>query len=107
MHAAERLLRVSQTMRDEDYQAAPRRSAAADGAILALGFGATQTMGPWKAVPANAAYSAEAGFGWIPGTDDSEPTPEEIYYAMGPRPARGEESSTAYPDILGSAQTAS
>jgi hypothetical protein len=79
--AAGRLLRACQVQQDNGYVAAVRRSAGTEGAVLALDFGARQSQDPWKTVTANTAYSAETGFGFLPGPDDSEPTPEETYYA--------------------------
>jgi len=77
--SAARLLQACQVMCDQDYLAAAGRAASSDGAVLALDFGGRQSQTPWKA--ADAAYSDETGFGFLPGADDSEPSPEETDYA--------------------------
>lgn len=56
-------------------------AADAADAELALDFGADADDGDWLAVAIDADYAAEVGYGWLPVADDSEPTPEELYYA--------------------------
>ncbi|NOZ20943.1 MAG: hypothetical protein GXP25_07610 [Planctomycetes bacterium] len=51
-------------------------------ATLALDFGSKAPTGGWKAVRADTAYDEKTGFGWVPCEDASEPSPEELYYAM-------------------------
>ncbi len=82
---AEALLEAAQQAEDGAYLERTRKAAATDGAVLALDFGGTQAVEPWRIVGANSAYSPEAGFGWLPPQDDSAPTPEETYYAMAQR----------------------
>lgn len=79
------ILHRVQREQDAAYQARVRQAADAEGAVLALDFGAKETSKPWRAVAADSGYSPDAGFGWLPPADDSEPTPEELYYAMAAR----------------------
>jgi len=73
-----------------------RNAATADGALFAFDFGATKAKPPWKPVQASSTYSPPAGFGWLPAEDNTDPTPEQLYYSMaqkygakhrGPEPA--------------------
>ncbi len=83
----EQLLRDVAAALDEDYFDQWRAMADTEGATLALDFGATEDAGPWRALAADTEYSAELGYGWLPVTDTSEPTPEETGYAMAHRHA--------------------
>jgi hypothetical protein len=78
--ADESQLRAVQQRADDGYLERVRRSVEMPGAVLQLDFGATTARSPWKAVAADSVYSAQAGFGWLPAADDSQPTPEESYY---------------------------
>jgi len=80
--SAEELLSSVQQMSHRIYMEGIRKSADADGAILALDFGGNQDREQWRAVGADTAYSQDKGFGWLPQDDNSVPTPEEKYYAM-------------------------
>ena len=65
---------------DEAYAERVKRAAETSDAIIALDFGAEATSAPWKLVGPDSEYDAATGFGWLPVTDTSEPTPEELYY---------------------------
>ncbi len=79
--AAADLLRAVQEAQDAAYLQRVKAAASTDELYL-FDFGATQAEAPWQIVGADSDYSPEAGFGWLPPTDDSAPTPEELYYAM-------------------------
>lgn len=57
----------------------------ADNAVRAFDFGGKKDQDPWKAVGPESDYKADVGYGWLPSTDQSVPTPEETYYAMAGR----------------------
>ncbi|MFW6155753.1 MAG: beta-galactosidase trimerization domain-containing protein, partial [Armatimonadota bacterium] len=78
---AEQLLRDTQAALDERYFDEWREMGDTEGAVLALDFGAEEDSQEWTALGPETAYSEERGFGWLPVTDTSEPSPEEVGYA--------------------------
>ena len=80
--AATELLGATQHAEDSAYLERVQEAAAISEAVLALDFGGKDDRGEWRKVEVDSMYSDEAGFGWLPVTDDSAPTPEETYYAM-------------------------
>jgi|LSQX01.2.fsa_nt_gb hypothetical protein len=82
---AEDVLRDVAATLDERYFDEWRAMANTEGATLALDFGATEDAEPWRALTADMAYSPERGYGWLPVSDSSVPTPEETAYAMAHR----------------------
>ncbi len=87
------LLGAVQEAEDAAYQERVRQAADVDGAALALDFGVEEAAAPWQAVGPDTQYRSGTGFGWLPTTDTSEPTPEELYYAMAQK--YGERFTTA------------
>ena len=85
VEAARQMLRSAQQGSDAAYLARVRAMAAADGAALALDFGAREAEAPWRPVAPDADYAPDAGLGWLPHADDSQPTPEELHYGMAER----------------------
>jgi len=80
--AAEELVDDVRQQEDAAYLERARKAVEAEDATLALDFGGTQAEEPWQILGVDSDYSPGAGFGWLPPDDDSEPTPEELYYAM-------------------------
>jgi hypothetical protein len=78
--ADEALLQNVQQRQDEAYCDRVRQSVEMPEAVLQLDFGGQASKAPWKSVAADSLYSSSTGFGWLPDADDSQPTPEEIYY---------------------------
>jgi hypothetical protein len=66
---------------DREYQHSLREMVSTRRALRAFAFGAKKIEPPWHSVSATSTFSQGAGFGWMESTDDSEPTPEEVYYA--------------------------
>jgi len=83
--AAQQLLQRVAEREDKRYFERVKTMANTDGAVLALDFGGKQAQAPWQLVAADSDYTAERRFGWLPPHDASEPTPEELYYAMARR----------------------
>jgi hypothetical protein len=79
--AARELLQSVQAQEDATYLARLSEAVVADEALQAFDFGATDAKPPWTAVQPDSVYSPAAGFGWLPAGDDTQPTPEETYYA--------------------------
>jgi len=80
--AATTLLPAAQQQSDEAYQEGLRRCVALGNAIRAFDFGATDAKPPWQCVQASSVFDPDAGFGWLPANQQTDPTPEETYYAM-------------------------
>jgi len=89
---AQDVLRDVAATLDERYFDEWRAMANTEGAALALDFGAAEDAGPWRALSPETAYSADLGYGWLPVTDTSVPTPEETGYAMAHRVAADPQS---------------
>ena len=81
-NAARELLRSTQQHGDVGYLSRLRDAVEIDDARFAFDFGSTASGEGWHAVGDEGVYSAEAGFGWLPAEDVSDPTPEETDYAM-------------------------
>ncbi|MEW6355206.1 MAG: hypothetical protein AB1696_02680 [Planctomycetota bacterium] len=88
--AAERLLTDVAIAQEAKVVAEVQAMADIQGATLALDFGPKNPTEGWKVVRADTAYSHEAGYGWLPGEDASEPTPEELHYAGAQKYGKGE-----------------
>jgi hypothetical protein len=73
-------LRDAQDQLDRQYLQRLQSAVEMPGAILQLDFGGKSPKAPWRPVAAESVYSKQAGFGWLPASDDSQPTPEELYY---------------------------
>ena len=82
VQAAEQVLRNIQAEQDAAYLARVRAMAAAEGAVLAIDFGGEKTEGGWRKCGVSDRYDPERRFGWLETPDDTEPTPEERWYAM-------------------------
>jgi hypothetical protein len=80
VQAAVALCRAVQEKKDQEYQHSLREMASTKGAIRAFAFGAKQVESPWNSVSPTSDYSPSVGFGWTATADDTEPTPEEVYY---------------------------
>jgi len=80
--SAAALLEAVQQHRDAVYVERARQLAVMDGATHQFAFGSTSPPSPWKAVAADTAFTLQTGFGWLADEGDSDPTPEESYYAM-------------------------
>ncbi len=80
--SAKELLNSVKQMSHDAYIAGIRKIAATDGAMLAFDFGGNEEQKPWLKAGADSVYSQDQGFGWLPESDNSVPTPEEKYYAM-------------------------
>jgi glycosyl hydrolase family 42 (putative beta-galactosidase) len=78
-------LQTAQAQADHGYVQGVTQAATGERAVLAFDFGGEQPPSPWKAVAADSRYSAQVGFGWLAGDDESDPTPEERDYAMAHR----------------------
>ena len=78
-------LRAVQTEQDQAYLNRVRQSAVTDESVLALDFGGSEERKPWRVVGPDTNYQREAGFGWLPADDETDPTPEETYYGMASR----------------------
>jgi hypothetical protein len=87
--AAERLLQEAQQSRQGEYLAGLRKAADASRAVKAFAFGAKQLTEPWQTVAPDTAYTTDRGFGWLPNTDDSDPTPEETFYYQAAKYGKG------------------
>ena len=87
--AAERSLQGAQQSRQNEYLAGLRQAVDTGGAVKAFAFGSSQVAEPWRPVAADTAYAAERGFGWLPSTDDSDPTPEETCYYQAEQYGKG------------------
>jgi len=74
------LLERTQQRLDREYLERTRRAVEMPDAVAQFDFGGPASKSPWKPVAADTAYAPQAGFGWLPATDDSQPTPEESYY---------------------------
>lgn len=92
---AEQLLRDTQALADERSFDAWREMSATEGATLALDFGAEAAEAPWSPLSPEMDYSEERGYGWLPVTDSSAPTPEETGYGMAHRSGRGQAEMVA------------
>lgn len=92
---AEGLLRDAQAAADERYFDEWRAMADAEGATVALDFGAEEAGDPWSPLMPATDYSAERGYGWLPVDDISMPTPEETGYAMAHRQGQGQQEMVA------------
>lgn len=79
---AEEQLRKAATIGEERYLTRLQEAVELNKPVYAFAFGAPQDFGEWKAIQPDTAYTQERGYGWLPHTDDSEPMPEEIYYAL-------------------------
>ncbi|HUT92068.1 MAG TPA: hypothetical protein VMY37_21415 [Thermoguttaceae bacterium] len=94
LNAAGKLFHSVREQGDADYVARLRDAVVADDALAAFDFGASDAKPPWKSVGGDSVYSPDAGFGWLPADDATDPTPEETDYAMAQRHGakfRGEE----------------
>jgi hypothetical protein len=89
--AAQQLLQRVAEREDRLYLDSVKAMANADGATLALAFGAKQAQKPWQIVGEDTTYAPDRGFGWLPAQDTSDPTPEELYYGMAARFPDGSE----------------
>ncbi|NQT13261.1 MAG: hypothetical protein HQ582_10965, partial [Planctomycetes bacterium] len=78
--AAKASLVAAQEAGDAQYVARAEAAGSAADAVLAFDFGAAESSEPWLAVGVDSLYDPAAGFGWLPPPDDTDPTPEEIYY---------------------------
>lgn len=78
--ADEAQLRAAQDRADKAYLERIRAAVEMPGAVLALDFGGKSPKSPWRVVAAHSIYSQQAGFGWLSAEDDSQATPEELYY---------------------------
>ena len=85
VQAAEQVLRNIQAERDAAYLTRVRAVADTEGAVLALDFGGEKTEGGWRKCGVSDRYDPERGFGWLEAANDTEPTPEERWYAMAAR----------------------
>jgi len=81
-NAARELLHSVQQQSEAAYIAALQDATVIGNARVAFDFGAAENYKGWQAVRPDSAYSPEAGFGWLPAEDVTDPTPEETYYAM-------------------------
>ncbi len=80
--SAEELLYSAQQMSHDAYIGEVFGTVANDEAVFAFDFGAEQERESWRIVGVDSEYSQDKGFGWLPKTDSSTPTPEEKYYSM-------------------------
>ena len=80
--SAGRLLRMAQEKLDRTYHEEAEAAGRAGDAVVAFDFGGQGTRGGWTAVGPDSVYSEDTGYGWLPATDTSAPTPEETAYAM-------------------------
>ena len=78
--AAKALLVAAQEAGDAEYLARAAALGSAVDAILALDFGAAESIDPWSVVGVDSHYDAAVGFGWLTPTGDTDPTPEELHY---------------------------
>ncbi|MGC9319685.1 MAG: beta-galactosidase trimerization domain-containing protein [Armatimonadota bacterium] len=92
---AEQLLRDVAADEDERYFEGWRQMADAEGAVLALDFGAEEDAGAWRALGPETAYSPDMGYGWLPVDDSSQPTPEETGYGVAHRYGQGQQEIVA------------
>ncbi len=93
---ATRLLAAVCTRRQSGYLGNLTQAVDATHAARAFDCGAPNPAKPWLSAMPATGYTSERGFGWLPNTDASDPTPEELYYAgahqygqgfLGPEPA--------------------
>ena len=85
VEAARQVLGNIQAERDAAYRARVQAMADAKGAALALDFGGEEADEGWRACGAADRYDPGRGYGWLDARDDSEPTPEERWYAAAQR----------------------
>jgi hypothetical protein len=85
LDAARKLMRSVPKQRDAAYQKRLQNAVEADDAVVAFDFGAADAKPPWRTIGPDSAYSPDAGFGWLPAADATDPTPEETYYSMAQR----------------------
>ncbi|MHC4402630.1 MAG: hypothetical protein ACYTG0_23460 [Planctomycetota bacterium] len=78
--AARALLVAAQEAADAKYLERAEAAGSAANAIIALDFGVDKSIEPWSAVGVDSHYDAAVGFGWLAPADDTDPTPEELYY---------------------------
>lgn len=94
---AQELLEACCKTEDQSFQSRVRQSVAVEKPVLSLAFGAKQVEAPWRSVAVESVYRAELGYGWLPGDDTSEPTPEETYYYHVNKEAASELLATGVP----------
>ena len=87
--AAKELLVRTASREEATYLAEVKAMADIDGATRALDFGGKQPHKGWQKVGADSEYDPKTGFGWRPDDASTQPTPEELHYAMAQRYGRG------------------
>ena len=85
VEAPRQMLRAAQADADAAYVARVRAMADSKGAILALDFGGEKGPQGWRKCTIADRDDPERAFGWLPPTDDTDPTPEERWYAQAQR----------------------
>ncbi|MDP6506225.1 MAG: hypothetical protein QF886_21560, partial [Planctomycetota bacterium] len=83
--AARKLIEKTATSAEAAYLSGVKAMGDIEGVTLALDFGGKQPQKGWETVSSDTAFGEGKMFGWLPVKDASQPTPEEIHYAMASR----------------------